>query len=90
MEVKGQEGLLGICGCVGLGEGVPKSRSLPTQKWIAATSAALRAVENSAVDLLDRLAAALSADFSDFFRSPRSGEVVPKGGRKRSAKGRRG
>lgn len=45
-----------------------------------------RAIENPTVDLLDRLAAALSADLSEFFRPPRSGEVVPKplpGGRKK-------
>jgi transcriptional regulator with XRE-family HTH domain len=46
-----------------------------------------RAVENPTVDLLDRLAGALRADLSDFFRQPR-GESFPKplrGGRRKSA-----
>ena len=48
-----------------------------------------RAVENPTVDLLDRLAAALNADVSDFFRPPRPGEAVPKplpGGRKKGVR----
>jgi len=48
-----------------------------------------RAVENPTVDLLDRLAATLGTDLSEFFRPPRSGEMAPKplpGGRKRSAR----
>jgi transcriptional regulator with XRE-family HTH domain len=45
-----------------------------------------RAAENPTVDLLDRLAGALSADVSDFFRQHRTGESFPKplrGGRRK-------
>jgi transcriptional regulator with XRE-family HTH domain len=45
-----------------------------------------RVVENPTVDLLDRLASALSADISELFRPPRPGESAPKplrGGRKK-------
>src|SRR5690349_21423500 len=48
-----------------------------------------RAVENPTVDLLDKLAVALNADVSDFFRHQRAGESFPKplpGGRKKRAR----
>ena len=50
-----------------------------------------RAVENPTVDLLDRLAAALSVSITDFFTLPARGEPRPKplpGGRRSAAKRR--